>query len=270
MSSPENPLLDTGARNPPEWPVPIPTGRAENPPWSGWDVLLLAVFTLASVVVFLFVTAFAVQRIRYPGLTFIEVVKYPMVTVLAQLLAYVAVLGLMVYVGRRSSHRGFWQAVGWTWPPNWRAYLGAGVALSLGLQAFAHFLPMPKELPIDRFFTTPAQAWVLTIFGMTLAPLMEELFFRGFLYPVLARRWGVGASVLITAVCFGMIHAPQLGRAWGPVLIIFMVGIALTVARAVTKSVAPGFLMHLAYNGTISIALFVATGGFRHLERLNQ
>jgi len=54
------------------------------------------------------------------------------------------------------------------------------------------------------------------------------------------------------------------------VLVIFAVGLALTITRAVTKSVAPGFLMHVAYNGTISVLLFVVTDGFRHLEKLNQ
>jgi hypothetical protein len=28
--------------------------------------------------------------------------------------------------------------------------------------------------------------------------------------------------------------------------------------------------VHMAYNGTIAVAMFAATGGFRHLERLNQ
>jgi membrane protease YdiL (CAAX protease family) len=54
------------------------------------------------------------------------------------------------------------------------------------------------------------------------------------------------------------------------VLVVFLVGLALTIARAVTKSVAPGFLMHVAYNGTISVLIFVATDRFRHLERLSQ
>jgi hypothetical protein len=49
-----------------------------------------------------------------------------------------------------------------------------------------------------------------------------------------------------------------------------MVGLTLTITRAVTKSVAAGFLIHMAYNGTLSILLFVGTDGFRHLERLNQ
>jgi membrane protease YdiL (CAAX protease family) len=145
-----------------------------------------------------------------------------------------------------------------------------GVVLSLGLQAFASLLPMPKNLPIDRFFQTTREAYLLAIFGMTFAPLLEELFFRGFLYPVLARRLGVATAVVLTALSFGLIHAPQLGRAWGPVLVIFLVGIALTVTRAVTKSVATSLLMHAAYNGTISVLIFFATDHFRHLEKLKQ
>jgi len=168
------------------------------------------------------------------------------------------------------SHPGFQQAIRWNWPYNWPTYLVAGIALSFALQGIAHFLPIPKELPMDRFFRTPGEAWALSLFGVTFAPLLEELFFRGFLYPVLARRLGIAIAVLTTAAAFSLIHAPQLGRAWGPVLVIFMVGLALTVTRAVTRSVAASWIMHMAYNGTLSILLFAGTDGFRHLERLNQ
>ena len=86
----------------------------------------------------------------------------------------------------------------------------------------------------------------------------------------LARRIGLVLVVVFTAAGFGLIHAPQLGRAWGPVVVVFVVGLVLTLVRAVTRSVAPGFLMHLAYNCTLSGILFVASGGFRHLDKLGQ
>ena len=62
----------------------------------------------------------------------------------------------------------------------------------------------------------------------------------------------------------------QLMFSWGPVLVIFLVGIVLTIVRAKTNSVAAGVLIHMAYNGTITVAMFAATDGFRHLEKLNQ
>lgn len=233
-------------------------------------MLQMAILTIVSVFVFLLLSTVVTQRLFYPKLSLVEVAKYPMTSVLAQFLAYLLVLGFMVSVVKHVSGRSFWQSVRWKWPQSWPAYLVAGALLSLSLQGLAHWLPMPKELPIDRFFQTSQEAWALSIFGITLAPLMEELFFRGFLYPVLVRRLGIGVSVVLTAAAFGLIHAPQLGKAWGPVLVIFIVGLVLTITRAVTKSVAPGYLMHVAYNATISVALFIATDGFRHLERLNQ
>jgi membrane protease YdiL (CAAX protease family) len=177
---------------------------------------------------------------------------------------------MYVLVTRESRRPDFLAAIHWNWPSNIAAYVVAGFALSLALQVLAHFLPIPKELPIDSFFRTPAEAWALSILSVTLAPLMEELFFRGFLYPVLARRLGLPIAVVLTALGFALLHVAQLGRAWGPVLVIFLVGIVLTIVRAKTNSVAAGVLIHMAYNGTITVAMFAATDGFRHLEKLNQ
>jgi len=67
-----------------------------------------------------------------------------------------------------------------------------------------------------------------------------------------------------------LLHGPQLLNSWGPVLVIFLVGIVLTMVRAHKNSVAASLLVHVAYNGTISALMFIGTDGFRHLEKLNQ
>ena len=46
-------------------------------------------------------------------------------------------------------------------------------------------MPGPKEAPIDEVFKLPGAAWLLFLFGITLAPFFEELGFRGFLLPAL-------------------------------------------------------------------------------------
>lgn len=233
-------------------------------------MLQIAVLTIVSIFVFMLAGAFFAQRLLYRHVQFVEVARFPLITVFAQLAAYLLVLAFMLSVVKRDPNQPFWSAIQWNWPKNWPRYLVGGVVLSFALQGFAHLLPMPKELPIDRFFQTTAEAWALSIFGMTLAPLLEELFFRGFLFPVLVRRLGMFAGIMLTAATFGLLHAPQLARAWGPVLVVFIVGLVLTITRAITKSVAAGVLMHIAYNGTISVLIFLASGGFRHLDRLNQ
>jgi membrane protease YdiL (CAAX protease family) len=71
----------------------------------------------------------------------------------------------------------------------WWVLAGIGVATSVVVQVLSNFLPIPKELPIDKFFTHPLGVWLIAVFGVTVAPAFEELAFRGFLLPSLASAW---------------------------------------------------------------------------------
>jgi membrane protease YdiL (CAAX protease family) len=143
----------------------------------------------------------------------------------------------------------------------------AGAALSVFVQLASVFLPIPKQLPIEEYFRQTHAVYMLAVFGITLAPLMEELFFRGFLYPVLVRHAGAVAAVLLTTALFTSIHAPQLARAWAPLLLLFLVGLILTLVRARTGSVAASFLVHVGYNFGLFAALWIATDHFQHLDK---
>jgi membrane protease YdiL (CAAX protease family) len=258
-------------------PVVLVPGEVSTPPtppdpaWNGWDVVRLVCVTIVALFVGLFVALLVARGLLYPHRPLGDIARNPLVVVGGQCLAYLLVLGYMyVLVTRERRRPDFLTAIHWNWPPKIALYVGVGVVLSVGLQGLAHFLPIPKELPIDSFFQTPTEAWSLGIMSITLAPLMEELFFRGFLYPVLARRMGVAVSVIITALSFALLHGAQLMFSWGAVLVIFIVGLVLTIVRARTNSVAAGIVIHMAYNATITIAMFAATDGFRHLEKLSQ
>jgi uncharacterized protein len=247
-------------------PAPPP-----HPAWNGWDVLRLTFLTLVALFVGVFTVLLIARWWFYPHMALGEIARVPLVVVAGQSLAYLLILAYMyVLVTRERRRHDFLAAIHWNWPSNIVVYVLAGLVLSLSLQGLAHLLPIPKELPIDSFFRTPAEAWALGILSITLAPLIEELFFRGFLYPVLARRLGLPVAVFLTALGFALLHGAQLGFAWGPVLVIFLVGIVLTMVRAKQNSVAASVLIHMAYNGTITVAMFAATDGFRHLEKLNQ
>jgi len=242
-----------------------------DPAWNGWDVLRLIFLTIVALFVGVFVVLLVARLWLYPHSNLGDIAHIPLVVVAGQSVAYVLILAYMyVLVTRERRRPDFLAAIHWNWPSNVAVYVLAGFVLSLGLQGLAHFLPIPKELPIDTYFRTPAEAWALGLLSVTLAPLMEELFFRGFLYPVLARRLGLPVAVFLTALGFALLHGAQLMFSWGPVLVIFLVGVVLTMVRAKTNSVAAGVIIHMAYNGTITVAMFAATDGFRHLEKLNQ
>lgn len=253
---------------PPIEPIAAPL---PDPAWNGWDVLRLILLTLVALFVGVFTVLLIARWLLYPHTPLGEVARFPLVVVGGQSLAYLLVLAYMyILVTRERGRPDFLKAIHWNWPSNVAVYVLAGFGLSVSLQLLARFLPIPKELPIDNFFRTPAEAWAIGILSVTLAPLMEELFFRGFLYPVLARGIGIPIAIFVTALAFALLHGGQLMFSWGPVLVIFLVGLVLTTVRAKRNSVAAGVLIHMAYNGTITVAMFAATDGFRHLEKLNQ
>jgi membrane protease YdiL (CAAX protease family) len=247
-------------------PTPPAPRAGENPIWSGWDVLLIAVLTLGTLILVQLLIVLGAQRLVYPHETWFDVAQKPVLALLSQLLTYAGVALYMILLVQGKYHTSFWPGIRWNWPGIAAvSLLGLGV-LMLGFDFLAKFLPMPKDTPFDQFFATPADAYFTVAFAVTLGPLMEELFFRGFLYPVVARRLGAFWGVLLTALPFGLIHFFQYGRSWGAVLIIFLVGVVLTTVRAVTKSVASSFLAHVGYNGTLMVLAALQTDGFRHME----
>jgi membrane protease YdiL (CAAX protease family) len=85
-----------------------------------------------------------------------------------------------------------------------------------------------------------------------------------------AGRWGRILAVLATSLAFALVHGEQLGQAWGPLLVLFVVGLVLTITRVVTRSVTPGLLIHMGYNTMLFTVLYIGTDHFRHLERMTQ
>jgi hypothetical protein len=238
----------------------------ENPVWSGWDVSLIAALTLLTLFVVESAIVLGAWLFVYPGSRFDDVAQRPLLSMLGQYLAYLAVVAYMVMLVQGKYHSPFWVSIRWRWPGKASLrFLGIGV-LTVALDILSRFLPMPKTSPFDQFFARPIDAYLMVTFAVGFGPLMEELFFRGFLYPVLARRIAAPAAVLLTALPFGLLHYVQY-RSWAAVLIITLVGVVLGSVRAVTKSVAASFLVHVGYNGTLMTLAAVATDGFRHMDK---
>ncbi len=189
----------------------------------------------------------------------------------AQLVAYLMIVGFMAFIVALRHNKTLAEAIHWNFPSGsrWVGALAGGAVLGLGSQVASSFLGrwIPKTLPIDQYFRDAASAYMLAAFGIFIAPVVEELFFRGFLYPALARWTGGAASVIVTAGAFSLLHEGQLAHAWVPLLVLFSVGVVLTLVRARTDSVATCVLVHMGYNGVLFGMLFFFTDGFRHLEK---
>ena len=249
--------------------APLPR-RDVFPPWSGWDVAAVLCFTLAAV--FLFSTiALGVAHVltskRHVSVG--DLASNPMVVIGSQVAAYPAIILFMILLVRSKSQERFWQAIRWNWPhASVFGFLLGGMAFAFLVEFTSRWLPIPKSLPVERFLSDTTGAYLMAAFGITLAPLLEELFFRGMLYPLLRRGLGVSVAVVLTAAAFAAIHSAQLGYAWAPLLSIFVVGVAFTLVRERTNSVGASFLMHCGYNLALFATLWVGSDHFRHLEKM--
>ena len=246
-------------------PVPATQQKGENPVWSGWDVLLIALLTLGTMFIVELLTVIGAKALVYPHTDFGDVAQKPGLVILGEFLAYLVVAAYMIMLVQGKYHQQFWQAIRWNWPRNVVVMLLLGM-FTVSLDLLSRYLPMPKTTPFDQFFARPSDAYLMVVFAITFGPLMEELFFRGFLYPVLERWTGATVAVVLTALPFGLIHYVQY-KSWAAVLVIALVGVVLTTVRAVTKSVAASFLVHVGYNGTLMALAALATDGFRHMEK---
>jgi uncharacterized protein len=213
------------------------------------------------------------------------------------LIAGAIVWAIFTYLWQQS----FLRALHWNFAAvrrRWVPLLVGGVVLSLAVQFLSNYLPVPKTLPIDDFFRTSADVWLVALFGTFLAPVFEELAFRGFLLPSLAsaydwlrgnnrrsnddpivdpvvndndQHWSVAALVVscaLTSIAFALVHADQLAHAWAPLAVLFGVSLVLCLVRLWTQSLAASTLIHATYNATIFTILFFVTGGFRHLDKI--
>ena len=99
-----------------------------------------------------------------------------------------------------------------------------------------------------RPFPGGAQAWIGVVVAavafVVVAPVAEELFFRGLLFAALRGRLGPHWTPAVTGVIFGALHGEP--RAF---ISLALLGIVLGVLYERTGSVVPGILLHAANNG---------------------
>lgn len=250
---------------------PLQPAPPENPAWNFWDVVLAMVAGLIALLIAGVAGAIVLAAVMASKHLKPEQIDADLRFILPiQLAIYAGVIGMMYHTIRVRYRQPFAAGVRWNWPAHriW-VWPAAGLLLATVVQLAERVVPMPNNMPIEKFFSTPLNAYLMGLLGVVIAPVVEELFFRGFLYPVVARRFGLIGGVLLTGAVFAVFHAGQLGYTWAPLLIMLFVGVTLTAVRAVTKSVAASTLTHITYNFVLMATLWIATGHFHHLERMS-
>jgi membrane protease YdiL (CAAX protease family) len=264
-------------------------GKSRRIPHLGHALLL---FSLAFLILLL-VQGVALFSIH--ALTPAAAMQHPFVLALSLVVAYLITFAIAVPVFRTLWNRPFLDGISWTWRAvqlRWVQLLLLGCALSVAAQWIEHLFKTPAETDITKLLQTPLAAWLTVLFGSLLAPVVEEIAFRGFLLPALAtaydwlalertpaglHRWQQttgntrGAllfGALLSSLAFASLHGSQLHWATGPLVVLFIVSLTFSAIRIQTRSVAAAVLVHIAYDALIFVEVIVVTHGFHHLDKL--
>lgn len=219
----------------------------------------------------------------------------PKLLLSAEAFTYVVSLAISWFLFPLLWQRSFVRGIQWNLAAGIRnafRLMPLGLALSFTVQAASSLLPTPKPMPMDDFFRTPSDVWIITAFGIFLAPLFEEILFRGFFLPAFAiaydwlslprteaarTAWessnaltlpALIFSAVLSSILFALLHGQQTAFTWPVLTLLFAVSLILTAVRIRLRSVAASTLVHSIYNMTVFVTAFVVTGGYRHLDRL--
>jgi membrane protease YdiL (CAAX protease family) len=159
--------------------------------------------------------------------------------------------------GRLGVHPLTWPVLGWACGAFVSA-LAVGIAYNAVIEAFD--LGFLKQGCADQVPTDiRAHAYILALasfLAVCFAPVAEELFFRGFVFPGLARAWGVAAAIVTSGLLFGSAHL--LGNPYLYKSLVQFAAIGMIFAFVYWKSgnIFASMLAHITFNliGVITLA----------------
>ena len=177
----------------------------------------------------------------------------------------IALIGSVYYLGVRRKSTG-WQAVGLRPAPSPWIWIAVGISILViplaGLIAAAIQLALgqPVQNPQLPFIAPQGFSWfgMLSMFllGGILAPIGEELFFRGVIYQWLKRGIGVWPGILVSSLIFGAAHGDLAVGGAAAVL-----GMVLAGVFEASGSLWPSITIHIL-NNSVKILLLYALLAF--------
>lgn len=143
--------------------------------------------------------------------------------------------------------------------------VAAGIALPIIGGILTQFLAQGHRVPQDikqlGVHASLAAKCVLMIVAVTIAPLIEELLFRGVLLSAWLKRLNVGWAVACTSLAFALVHLPDLKFLWYGLPNLAMLGAAFAWLRLKSNSLWPAVIAHGMNNLVTTLAWFFTLNG---------
>lgn len=103
-----------------------------------------------------------------------------------------------------------------------------------------------------KLLSSPFDRIIAFIALVIVAPICEEIVFRGWLYGKLRRKMSMGAAILVVSVFFGIMHGQ-----WNVGINVFALSIFLCLEREITGTIYASILTHMIKNGIAYALLYI-------------
>ena len=131
----------------------------------------------------------------------------------------------------------------------------AVVGYTLLVQQLGIDFLIPSDLPRE-WADAPVSFAIIAISAVIVAPLVEEIFFRGFMYQALRRTMAILPAALLTSLVFGIAHIDP-----AIIIPIAVVGMILLGIYRWTGNLWSSIITHAGYNAVAVAALAIQTWG---------
>ena len=267
---------DAEPRDHPEFAEPVPAPR---PPERWWDLFLVPVVAIAMTAGLMVVLGFVLGLIALSrgvapdNLQDILLIwagkEYVGQALMIFLYVIVILMAIMLFYFRgRSISKAYFAPIGW------QAEVLAvvvGVVTALAVLYLMSIMPADaqrqfEEQELRLIPSDPLAIVLLLILAIVMAPLAEEIYFRGIMLRVLKRHLPIAAAVVVSSCLFSLIHGHLFiltgVAAWVITGLLFLVGVLLAMAAGWAGSLRAAAILHMSYNAIMlgPVALTLLAG----------
>jgi hypothetical protein len=134
----------------------------------------------------------------------------------------------------------------------WAPFAGLGLFLvaSAMIEPLIRIVNQHQAVVDDLDRATGGKLAVFAIVASVVAPVCEELLFRGLLLRALRRRMSPAAAVIVQALVFALAH-PMLSPTWGDFAVVpalFLLGAVSGIAATRKGDLSASIMMHIGFN----------------------
>ena len=173
--------------------------------------------------------------------------------------AHLITLGIGVAVITRFGKVPLKDALGWHWPNRLSIVKTIGLAILLFVLAWMVTLAFGgKETDLERIIkSSRAAALIVAFLAVATAPLVEEIIYRGILFPAWQQLTGSTIAVIVVTLIFAVPHIPQYWPNFAVISSITVLSLVLTIVRARTGRLLPCYVIHLVFNGIQAVLIAI-------------